>query len=183
MTNETDKAEDGDVVASPVYGGEKQRRPRRDFLGALVLIAIAAVFAVQALRMPFKDPSWEWYTAPNIFPLAMAICLGAAALFVAIRGFAGWRANRKSIGTMRWAESAREWGLARFVAGAALIAALIWLLGKIDFYLLAPGSIVVFGLAFRSDPLAKAFKSSVIAAVFVATLLFVISKVFGIVFP
>jgi len=71
----------------------------------------------------------------------------------------------------------------RFLAGAAMIAFLIFLLGKINFYLLAPGSIMVFGLVFRSDPLAKAAKSSMIAAVFIVSFLFIISRVFGIVFP
>jgi hypothetical protein len=113
----------------------------------------------------------------------MAVCLGAAALFVAVRGFVGWRANATTIGPIRWAESAREWGLRRFLAGAAMIAGLIWLLGKIDFYLLAPASIIVFGLTFRSDPLAKALKASLIAAVCIVAFLFIISKVFGIVFP
>ena len=183
MHNKTEVAgEEGHILLPPGDGGEK-RTPRRDFFGAVVFLAIAAAFAVQALRMPFRDPSWEWYTAPNIFPLGMAVCLGAAALFVAIRGVVGWRANRKAIGPIRWAESAREWALARFLAGVALIAGLIWLLGKVDFYLLAPGSVIVFGLTFRSDPFAKALKASLIAAVFVVAFLFTISKVFGIVFP
>jgi hypothetical protein len=182
VARETEKAEEEHILLPPVDGDEK-RTPRRDFFGALVLLAIAAVFIVQALRMPFSDPSWEWYTAPNIFPLCMAVCLGAAALFVAVRGFVGWRANATTIGPIRWAESAREWGLRRFLAGAAMIAGLIWLLGKIDFYLLAPASIIVFGLTFRSDPLAKALKASLIAAVCIVAFLFIISKVFGIVFP
>lgn len=182
MTNEAEKAEEGPILLPPADGGDT-RQPRRDFFGALVLVAIAAAFIVQSLRMPFKDPSWDWYTAPNIFPLAMGICLGAAASFVVIRGFVSWRANVNTIGSVQWSEAAREWGVGRFVAAAVMIAGLIFLLGKINFYLLAPGSIMVFGLTFRSDPLAKAFKSSLIAAVFIVTFLFAISKIFGIVFP
>ena len=182
MTSDTEKAAEEEIPLPPDGGGES-RRPRRDFFGATFLLAISSAFMVQALRMPFKDPSWEWYTAPNIFPLGMATCLGTGALFVAIRGVIGWRANRATIESMRWAESAGEWGMGRFLAGAAMIAFLIFLLGKINFYLVAPGSIMVFGLVFRSDPLAKAFKSSAIAAVFIVAFLFGISKVFGIVFP
>jgi len=182
MTNDTERAAEEEIPLPPDGGGQN-RRPRRDFFGATFLLAIGSAFIVQALRMPFKDPSWEWYTAPNIFPLGMAICLGAGALLVAIRGLIGWRANRATIEPMCWAESAREWGMGRFLAGAAMIAFLIFLLGKINFYWLAPGSIMVFGLVFRSDTPAKAFKSSVIAAVFIVSFLFVISKVFGIVFP
>jgi dipeptide/tripeptide permease len=177
MTGKAERAEEEDILLPPDGGGEK-RRPRRDFFGALFLLAISAAFIVQALRMPFKDPSWEWYTAPNIFPLGMAICLGASALFVAVRGFVRWRANSEAIGPMRFAKSAKAWGMGRFLAGVALIAFLIFLLGKIDFYLLAPGSIMVFGLVFRSDPLAKAFKSSLIAALFIVSFLFIISIVF-----
>jgi hypothetical protein len=182
MTSDTEKAAEEEIPLPP-DGGGGNRRPRRDFFGATFLLAVSSAFVVQALRMPFKDPSWEWYTAPNIFPLGMATCLGAGALFVAIRGLIGWRADRAAIGPMRWAESAREWGMGRFLAGAAMIAFLNFLLGKIDFYVLAPASIMVFGLVFRSDPLAKALKSSAIAAVFIVAFLFIISRVFGIVFP
>jgi hypothetical protein len=182
MTSDTEKAAEEEIPLPP-DGGGGNRRPRRDFFGATFLLTVSSAFVVQALRMPFKDPSWEWYTAPNIFPLGMATCLGAGALFVAIRGLIGWRADRAAIGPMRWAESAREWGMGRFLAGAAMIAFLNFLLGKIDFYVLAPASIMVFGLVFRSDPLAKAFKSSAIAAVFIVAFLFIISRVFGIVFP
>lgn len=177
-----ERAEEEAIPLPPDGGGEK-KEARRDFFGALFLLAIAAAFVVQALRMPFKDPSWEWYTAPNIFPLAMAICLGLCSLIVGVRGFVRWRADPAAVGPLRLVEGAREWGLQRFVAGAVLIAVLIVLLGKVDFYVLAPASVVVFGIAFRSDPLAKALKSSLIAALFVVAFLFVISKVFGIVFP
>jgi hypothetical protein len=181
MGDEARDAQERESASAPDDG--EKRQPRRDFFGALAFVAIAVAFIVPALRMPFNDPSWDWYTAPNVFPLAMAICLGAAALFVAVRGFVGWRANKQTIGPLRLVESAREWGMLRFVAGAGMIAVLVWLLGKIDFYLLAPASIVVFGLTFRSDPLGKALKSSLIAAAFVVAFLFAISKIFGIVFP
>lgn len=182
MANETRKAQASETPLAPDDDGDTPR-PRRDFLGALVFIAIAAAFVVPALRMPFKDPSWDWYTAPNVFPLAMAVCLGGAALFVAIRGFVKWRANKQAVGPLRLAESAREWGMPRFVAGAVMIAVLVWLLGKVNFYLLAPASVVVFGLAFRSDAFAKALKASLIAAAFLVAFLFAISRIFGIVFP
>lgn len=182
MSIEEQQAEEDNVLLPPDAGGG-ERRPRREFFGALFLLAISAAFIVQALRMPFTDPSWQWYTAPNIFPLSMAVLLGASALFVAIRGFIGWRANQASIAPIRWVEGARAWGMGRFVAGAALIVVLIFLLGKINFYLLAPGAIMVFGLVFRSDPLAKALKSALIAAAFIVAFLYLISAVFGIVFP
>lgn len=182
MTSDTETAAE-DAIPLPPDGGGEKRQPRRDVFGAAFLLAISSAFVVQALRMPFKDPSWEWYTAPNIFPLAMAVCLGAGALFIAIRGLVGWRATRATIEPIRLAESAAAWGMGRFLTGAAMIALLIFLLGKIDFYVVAPGSIVVFGLVFRSDPPAKAFRSSAVAAVFIAAFLFGISRVFGIVFP
>lgn len=186
MTHETSSASEEDKEDSlplPPDGGGERNQPRRDFFGALFLLAIACAFIVQALRMPFKDPSWEWYTAPNLFPLAMAVCLAAAAAFVAVRGVIRWRANAQAIGPIRWVESARGWGLGRFVAGALLIALLIYLLGKVNFYVLAPAAIMVFGIAFRSDPIAKAGKSAATAALFIVAFLYLISAIFGIVFP
>jgi len=113
----------------------------------------------------------------------MASCLGLAAAFVALRGLVRWRANAEAVGPIRWVEGAAGWGLGRFIAGVAMIAALIYLLGKVDFYLLAPAAILVFGLAFRSDPLAKALRSALIAALFIVAFLALISRIFGIVFP
>ena len=172
-----------DIVLLPPDAGGGERRPRRDFFGALFLLAISAAFTVQALRMPFKDASWEWYTAPNIFPLSMAVCLGLGALFVGVRGFVGWRADHQAIGPIRWVDGARDWGMGRFLAGAALILLLIFLLGKINFYILAPATIVVFAVVFRSDPLPRALKSSLIASLFIVAFLYIISTIFGIVFP
>ena len=182
MTSDTDRAAE-EQIPLPPDGGGGNRRPRRDVFGAAFLLAVSGAFTVQALRMPFKDPSWEWYTAPNIFPLFMSVCLGAGALFVGIRGVIGWHANRATIEPICMAESARAWGMGRFLAGAAMIGVLIFMLGKIDFYIVAPGSIMIFGLVFRSDPPAKAFRSSAVAAVFIVAFLFGISKIFGIVFP
>lgn len=182
MSIETEQAEEGSILLPPSDGGGG-RRSRREFFGALFLLAISAAFIVQALRMPFTDPSWEWYTSPNIFPLSMAVCLAAGALFVACRGLISWLANNETIGPLRWAKSAREWGMGRFLAGATLIALLIFLLGKINFYLLAPATIMVFGVVFRSDPLAKALKSSLIASAFILAFLYIVSRIFGIVFP
>lgn len=182
MSIETEQAEEEPILLPPDSGGG-ERRPRRDFFGALFLLAISAAFIVQALLMPFTDPSWEWYTSPNIFPLSMAVCLGASTLFVACRGLIGWQVNKEAIGLLRLVEGAREWGMGRFLAGAFLIAVLIFLLGKINFYVLAPATIMVFGVVFRSDPLAKALKSSLIASAFILAFLYIISKIFGIVFP
>jgi hypothetical protein len=182
MSIETEQAEEESVLLPPDAGGG-ERRARREFFGALFLMAISAAFIVQALRMPFTDPSWEWYTSPNIFPLSMAVCLAASTLFVACRGLIGWLANKEAIGSLRWVEGGREWGMGRFLAGATLIAVLIFLLGKINFYVLAPATIMVFGVVFRSDPLAKALKSSLTASAFILAFLYIISKIFGIVFP
>lgn len=180
MTEESLKAAEDPVLLPP---DETKRRPRREVLGALLLLAIAAAFILQALKMPFKDPSWEWYTAPNIFPLAMAVCLGLCAFFVAVRGVLEWRADPSAVPPLNVADSARRWGMGRFLGGVAMIGGLIFLLGKISFYLLAPGAILVFGLVFRSDPWPKAIRASVIAAVFIVIFLYLISTIFGIVFP
>ena len=176
-----DKEEE--AVLLPPDAGGGARRPRREFFGALFLLALAAAFIVQALGMPFKDTSWEWYTAPNIFPLCMAAGLGLSAVFVALRSLLEWRAHVGSIPPLRLVESARAWGMHRFLGGAFLIGVLIFLLGKIDFYVLAPGAVLVFGLLFRSDPWQKAARSAAVAAIFIVVFLFVISTVFGIVFP
>ncbi len=172
-----------DAIPLPPDGGGEKKQPRRDFFGGLFLLALALAFFVQGLRMPFKAPSWEWYTAPNLFPLAMAACLGVAAAYVAVRGLVRWRAKPDEVAPIRWVADARAWGLGRFCAGALLIALLIFLLGKLNFYLLAPLAIVVFGLAFRSDSLAKAAKASLYAALFIVAFLYLISRIFGIVFP
>ena len=44
-------------------------------------------------------------------------------------------------------------------------------------------AVLVFGLLFRSDPWQKAARSAAVAAIFIVVFLFVISTVFGIVFP
>ena len=176
-----DKEEE--AVLLPPDAGGGARRPRREFFGALFLLALAAAFVVQALGMPFKDTSWEWYTAPNIFPLCMALGLGLSAVFVALRALLEWRARAASLPPLHLAASARAWGMPRFLGGACLIGVLVFLLGKIDFYVLAPGAVLVFGLLFRSDPWPKAARSAAVAAIFIVVFLFVISTVFGIVFP
>lgn len=182
MQNQHANEEEGGVLL-PRDAGGGERRPRREFFGALFVLAVALAFVVQALGMPFKDASWEWYTAPNIFPLGMAAGLGLCALFVALRGWFEWRARADSLPPLRLIDSARAWGMPRFLGGGVLIGVLIFFLGKIDFYFLAPLSIMTFGLLFKSDPFRKALKSSVIAAVFIVVFLLTISKVFGIVFP
>ncbi len=186
MTDDVGERQETNAAASemplPPDGGGK-RRPRRDFFGALFLLALAAAFIAQALRMPFKDPAWQWYTAPNAFPLAMAVCLALCAVFVGVRGLIGWHRERANIAPIRWVEDARAWGVGRFIAGAAMIALLIALLGRVNFYWLAGGAIVAFALVFRSDPLSHAFKSGLIAALSIVAFLYGIGRVFGIVFP
>jgi hypothetical protein len=162
-------------------GGE--RRPRRDFFGALLLLALSSAFVAEALRHPFKGSAWEWYTSPTIFPLGTGMCLGVCSLIVAVRGFVGWRADQVAIGPIRWAAGLGEWGMVRFLAGATMIVAFLFLLGKVNFYLLAALTIMSFGTSFRSGSLSKALKASAIAATVVVVFLYIIGRIFGIVFP
>jgi hypothetical protein len=175
------EAQDAPVLLPPNQGGEP--KPRRDFFGALLLLAISGAFVAEALRRPFTGSAWEWYTSPGIFPLGTGACLGVCSLIVAVRGFAGWRAEKETIGPIRWVEGLRQWGMARFVAGAAMIVVFLFLLGKLDFYLLAALTIMSFGTIFRSGPLPNALKASFIASSVILVFLYVISRIFGIVFP
>ena len=179
MNDKTGQPE-GESLPLPPDGAE--RRPRRDFLGALFLVAIAIAFISQALRIPFSHPTWEWYTAPGFFPLGIAVGLLLCSLYIAIRGFKGWKAQKADIAPIRW-EDARAWGIGRFAAAVVLIAAMISLLGKVDFYLLAPGSIVVFALIFTSDKRSRTLRSSLIAALFIVVFRYCLTRYFGIVFP
>ena len=184
MTNETRTGGGGDVLLPPGDGGENGGRAGISS-ARWSSSPSAAVFVVQALRMPFKDPSWEWYTAPNIFPLAMAVCLGAAALFVAIRGFVGWRANQDGIGPHptgpkapgngEWAAVPRRRGDDR---GPHLVCS-----GKYRLLPARSGLDHRFRPRFRERSAREGLKASLIAAAFIVAFLFIISKVFGIVFP
>lgn len=160
-----------------------ERRPRRDFFGALILLAVSSAFVVEALRHPFKGSAWAWYTSPGIFPLGTGVCLGVCSLIVAVRGFAGWRAERVAIGPIQWRAGLRQWGMGRFAAGAAMIVVFLSLLGKVNFYLLAALTIISFGTSFRSGSLSQALNASAIASTVVVVFLYIISRIFGIVFP
>ena len=165
----------------PDQGGE--RRPRRDFFGALLLLALSSAFVAEAFRRPFTGGAWEWYTSPSIFPLGTSVCLGVCSLILAVRGFAGWRADKEAIGPIRWAAGLREWGMGRFLAGAAMIVIFLFLLGKVNFYLLAALTITSFGTIFRSGSLSKALQASAVASTVILVFLYIISRIFGIVFP
>jgi hypothetical protein len=104
-------------------------------------------------------------------------------LIVAVRGFVGWRADKEAIGPIRWAAGLRQWGMGRFLAGAAMIVAFLFLLGKVNFHLLAALTIMSFGTIFRSGSMANALKVSAIASAVILVFLYIISRIFGIVFP
>jgi hypothetical protein len=73
--------------------------------------------------------------------------------------------------------------MGRFAAGAAMIVVFLSLLGKVNFYLLAALTIISFGTSFRSGSLSQALKASAIASTVVVVFLYIISRIFGIVFP
>ena len=155
----------------------------KDFLGALLLIAVSTAFAVAALRIPFQTSNWVWYTSPGIFALAMAICLGGCSLFVAWRGICGWLKKRRQAQPLGWAERLRLWGMGRFLASAAMILVYILLLGKVPFLAASVGLILTLGTIFREGRFRDALRPSIIASLVVIAIALAISKVFGILFP
>ncbi|HWR10554.1 MAG TPA: tripartite tricarboxylate transporter TctB family protein [Rectinemataceae bacterium] len=159
------------------------RKPRREVIGALGLLAVAILFGVESFKTPFKDTLWEFYTSPTIFPLFMAILLGATSISVLVRGIREWHNQKDSIEPIHPIEDMKRWGMGRFLGGAGIIVVFLFFLGKINFYLLSVVMINIFGLAFRLGTLRKAIKSSLITSAVVAIFLFIISRVFGIVFP
>ncbi len=162
---------------------EAERTDGRDFLGALLLFIVSGAFAVASLQIPFHSQSWEWYTSPGIFALAMAVCLGGCSLVVGVRGLRGWLRSRPLTGPVRWREGIRAWGMGRFLASAAIIFVYILLLGRLPFLLLSVLLILVLGTAFREGRFLDAVRPAVIAALVVVGFSYLIMNVFGIVFP
>jgi hypothetical protein len=160
-----------------------ERSDGRDFLGALLLLILSVAFTIASLQIPFKSQSWEWYTSPSIFALAMAICLGGCSLVVGIRGLRGWLRIRDLAGPVRWREGIRAWGMGRFLASAAIIFVYILLLGRLPFLLLSVLLILILGTAFREGRFLDAIRPAIIAALVVVGFSYVIMNIFGIVFP
>lgn len=155
-----------------------------DFLGALLLIAVSVAFAFAALRIPFQSSSWVWYTSPGIFALAMAICLGGCSLFVAYRGFRGWRKNRQEVvQSMGWGDKLRIWGMRRFLGSVAIILVYILILGKVPFMVASVGLILTLGTVFREGRFWDAFRPAIIASAVVVVVAYAITKIFGIMLP
>jgi hypothetical protein len=162
---------------------ETERSDGRNFLGALLLFILSLAFAIASLQIPFKSQSWEWYTSPGIFALAMAICLGGCSLVVGYRGLRGWLRSRPMAGPVRWREGLRSWGMGRFLASAAIILGYLVLLGRVSFLLLSVALILVFGTAFREGRFLDALRPAIIAALVVVGFSYVIMNIFGVVFP
>jgi hypothetical protein len=179
LPRETTRQEEG--TASPP---DSERSDRRDFLGALLLLSVSVAFALAALRIPFRNPgSWEWYTSPGIFALAMAICLGACSLVVGYRGLRGWQKKRDTQAPLNWKEEFRRWGMGRFLAAVAIVLVYLLLLGRVNFFLASVGLILVFGTVFREGRLLEGLRPAIIAALVVVIFSYVIMRVFGIIFP
>ncbi len=184
MSIEKEKEEEATPFLPPELTEEEiARKPRREVVGALGLLAVSILFGVESFRTPFKDTLWEVYTAPTIFPLVMAILLGATSVALLVRGIREWIARKDSLEPFHLMESMKRWGMGRFLAGAAIIIVFLALLGGVNFYVLSVAMIMVFGVAFRYGTVAKALKASAITSVVIVAFLYLISKVFGIVFP
>ncbi len=155
----------------------------KDFLGAMLLIAVSVVFGIAALRIPFQTPNWVWYTSPGIFALVMAICLGACSLYVAYREFRRWSRSRHEGESLHWGERLRQWGMGRFLAATAIILAYILILGKVHFLAASVALVLTLGTVFREGRFVDALRPSVVAVIVVVIVAVIISKVFGIMFP
>ncbi len=155
----------------------------KDFLGAVLLLAVSVVLGIAALRIPFQTPNWVWYTSPGIFALVMAICLGACSLYVAYREFRRWSRSRHEGESLRWGERLRQWGMGRFLVATAIILAYILILGKVPFLVASVALVLTLGTVFREGRFLDALRPSVIAAIVVAAVAVIISRVFGIMFP
>ncbi len=155
----------------------------RDFLGGLLLSVVSALFAVASLRMPFKSESWEWYTSPGIFALAMAVFLGGCSLVIGCRGLRRWRADRGRTAPIDWRQGLRDWGMGRFLAAVGIIGAYLVLLGRVPFLLASAGLILVFGTVFREGDYLGGLRPSIIAAVIIVAFSYSIMTIFGVVFP
>lgn len=174
----------GEEGATPLPPEQtEERRPRRDVLSACLLLVLSAVFALRSFDIPFKDVSWEWYSSPTIFPLAMSILLAALSLLLLGRGIVSWIRQKDGMEPVRAAKSLAAWGIGRFLGGAALIALYLFFLGKVNFYIMAAAMITTLGVVFRNGPAGKAVKASLVASAVIIVFLAIIGKVFGIVFP
>ena len=159
------------------------RSDLRDFLGGLLLLAVSVAFAIASLRMPFKSESWDWYTSPGIFALAMAVCLGGCSLAVGWRGLRGWWRRRDGIAPPDWRGGLRAWGMGRFLAAVGTIGVYLILLGRVPFLLASAGLILVFGTAFREGDALGGVRPALIAAGVIVVFSYAIMTVFGVVFP
>jgi hypothetical protein len=155
----------------------------RDFLGGLLLLAVSVAFAIASLRMPFKSESWEWYTSPGIFALAMAVCLGGCSLAVGWRGLRGWRMHRHDTAPPDWRGGLRAWGMGRFLAAVGTIGLYLILLGRVPFLVASAGLILVFGTAFREGSLLGGLRPAIVAAGIIVVFSYAIMTIFGVVFP
>jgi len=178
LSEEKNQQEEG-ITLSP----ETEKSHGRDFLGALLLLIVSAVFAIASLQIPFQNPEWKWYTSPGIFALTIAICLGGCSLAVGYRGLRGWRRKRHPNRPMSWREGLRSWGMGRFLASVAIVLVYLLLLGRVPFMLASVGLILVFGTVFREGRFLDGLRPASIAALVVVIFSYTIMKVFGIVFP
>ena len=159
------------------------RSDLRDFLGGLLLSVVSAIFSVGSLRMPFKSESWEWYTSPGIFALAMAACLGVCGLAIGCRGLRGLLAHRGQSVHLDWRQGLRDWKMARFLAAVGIIGLYLVLLGRVPFLLASAGLILIFGTLFREADFVGGLRPSFIAAAIIAAFSYTIMTIFGVVFP
>jgi hypothetical protein len=178
-SSENHHPEEGELPPPP----ESAQPDLRDFLGGLLLLILSVAFTIAALRIPFHNASWEWYTSPGIFALAMAICLGLCSLVVGVRGLRGWLRKRPAAEPNDWREGLRRWGMGRFLAALAIILVYLLLLGRVPFLLASVGLILVLGTTFREGPFLSALRPAIIAAVIIVLFSYVFMKVFGIVYP
>ncbi len=155
----------------------------RDFIGGLLLTAVSVIFAAASLRMPFKSESWEWYTSPGIFALAMAVCLGGCSLRIGYRGLRGLWAHGGQSAAPDWRQWLRDWGMGRFLAAVGIIGIYLVLLGRVPFLPASAGLILVFGTLFREGDFVGGLRPAIIAAAIIMAFSYSIMKVFGVVFP
>ena len=178
-----DSTEDGTLEEGQAPPPEDPGRNLKDFFGALALLTLSIGFAIASLRIPFQTANWVWYTSPGIFALVMAILLGGSSLFVACREIRRWHRSRHQVKSIPWGEALRLWGMTRFLAAAAIILVYILLLGKLPFLVDSVSLILTLGLIFREERFLDALRSSIVAALVVVVITFVIARVFGISFP
>ena len=155
----------------------------KDFLGAALLFAVSVAFGIAALQIPFQTPNWVWYTSPGIFALVMAICLGTCSLYVAYREIRRWSQSRHEGQPLHLGKRLQQWGMSRFLVASAIILAYILLLGKVPFLVASMALVLTLGTVFREGRFLDALRSSIIAAIVVAVVAVIISRVFGIMFP